>query len=163
MLSVAYLNELSIAYCVFLAVGYFTASFFSSHNRKSFKNAFPTKLCYLYLQSEGKEMHCFSFHFSCLSVYYALLSTDFIQYVFRNVFCAARTSPTTVLVLPKIPKPSRRPFLYFRNFRNVPNDSFGTFGISETSTTTIFVLSEFPKASRRPFWCFRKFRKSFYG
>jgi len=147
VLSVAYLNELSIAYCVFLAVGYFTAYFFSLHNEKSFKNAFPTKLCYLYLQSEDKEMYYFSFHFSCLSVYYTLLSTDFIQYVFRNVFCAARTSPTTVLVLLEIPKPSRRPFWYFRNFRKLPDDSFGAFGNSEMFPTIVLVFSEIPKRS----------------
>ena len=124
---------------------------FSSHNEKSFKNAFPIKLGCLYLQSEGKKNTLFFLHFFCLSVYYALLRTDFTQYVCRELSCAARMFSSAVLVFSEIPKPSRRLFWYFRNFRNVPDGRFSVFGNSETFPTIVLVLSEISKASRRLF------------
>ena len=110
---------------------------FSSHNEKSFKNAFPIKFSYLYLQSEGKKIHCFfSISFVCLFI------TLFYVPILLNM---------SIESFPALQECSRRLFWCFRKFRNLPVGCFGVFGNSETFPTTVLVLSEFPKCSRRPF------------
>jgi hypothetical protein len=63
----------------------------------------------VFAERKGREMHRFSLFL--LFVYYVLLRTDFTEYVFRDVFCAARSFPTTVLVLPALQERSRQQFL----------------------------------------------------
>ena len=110
---------------------------FSSHNEKSFKNAFPIKFSYLYLQSEGKKIHCFfSISFVCLFI------TLFYVPILLNM---------SIDSFPALQECSRRLFWCFRKFRNLPDDCFGTFGISEMFPTAVLAFSEIPKRSRRSF------------
>ena len=121
----------------FSKLGISLYEFFSSHNEKSFKNAFPIKLSYLYLQSEGKKIHCFfSISFVCLFI------TLFYVPILLNI---------SVESFPALQECSRRLFWCFRKFRNLPDDCFGTFGISEMFPTAVLAFSEIPKRSRRSF------------
>ena len=111
--------------------------FFLYTTKKSFKNVFPIKLSYLYLQSEGKKIHCFfSISFVCLFI------TLFYVPILLNM---------SIESFPALQECSRRLFWCFRKFRKLPDDCFGTFGISETFPTAVLAFSEIPKRSRRSF------------
>ena len=110
---------------------------FSLQCEKSFKNTFSTKLSHLYLQSEDKKIHCFfSISFVCL---------------FITLFYVSNLLNMSIESFPALQECSRRLFWYFRKFRNLPDDCFGAFGISETFPTAVLAFSKIPKRSRRSF------------
>jgi len=124
---------------------YFSSYFFSLQCENILKNPFSDKLSYLYLQSKDKKNIVFSPFFlsGCLlrSFTYLFLLNMSLWVLFKIL----ETSPTTVLVFSKFPKPSRRPFWSFRNFRNVPDGCFYSFEIFERAKTTDFALLKFSK------------------
>jgi len=115
----------------------------------------------LYLEREEEQRDAsFFLYFFCLSAYYALLRIDFTEYVFRAVFCAAKSFSPTVLVLSALQEASRRPFWYFHRCKKFPDDRFGTSIAARTFPTTVLAFPSLQEASRRPFWCFLRCRKN---
>ena len=122
----------------FSKLGISLYEFFSSHNEKSFKNAFPIKLSYLYLQSEDKEMYCFS----SISVVCMFITLFYVLILLNMSF-------------EKFSKFSKRPRRQFQRFlrrRKFPDDHFGVFYAVECSPLTVLAFSTMQNASRRPFW-----------
>ena len=114
----------------------------------------------LFIFAIGRQRNTLFFlQFICLFVYSALLRNDFIQTIFRSVFCAAKTSPTIILVFSALQKASRQLFLLFLRCKNVPDDRFCVFCAAESFPMIDFAFSAPQKCSRRLFWCFLRCKK----
>ena len=128
----------SLYWRAFQKIEYFTAwIFFFTQRKKVSKMLFQLNLVIYICNRTAKKIHCFfSISFVCLFI------TLFYVPILLNM---------SIESFPALQECSRRLFWCFRKFRNLPDDCFGTFGISEMFPTAVLAFSEIPKRSRRSF------------